>query len=170
MEQEEYLEIVDTRGNIIGHAPRCVIHGNPSLIHRVVHVLVVNRKGDILLQKRSQNKDVAPGKWDSSVGGHVGIGEDLLSASKREMYEELGIAGYELEYLYSYIHSNAYETELVTTYRCSCEDGFSFKRDEIDEVRFWSHEEIANAIGTQVLSHNFEHEFRLYLKYLAGSY
>jgi isopentenyldiphosphate isomerase len=166
MEPEEHLEIVDYQGNIIATAPRSAVHGNPSLKHRVVHVLVINSNGYILLQKRSRTKDVAPGKWDTSVGGHVGIGEDLLTSTKREMHEELGVSGVEPEYLYSYIHTNAYETELVTTYRCSCEGDFCFNQEEIDELRFWSFDEIRHAIGKSILSDNFEQEFRTYLAYL----
>ncbi len=166
MESEELLEIVDFRGNVIGREPRKNIHGNPSLMHRVVHVLVINRKGDILLQKRSQKKDVAPGRWDTSVGGHVAVGEDVLSSSKREMHEELGISGHEPEYLYSYIHSNEYETEMVTTFRCICDEEFAHNGDEIDEVRFWSHEEIKKMIGLRIFSDNFEHEFRKYVAHL----
>ena len=135
-------------------------------MHRVVHVLVLNRDGHILLQKRSQNKDVAPGRWDTSVGGHVGVGEDLLLSSKREMHEELGITGPEPEYLYTYIHTNPYETELVTTYRCICDEGFVFNRDEIDEIRFWNFDEIRETVGEKILSDNFENEFRNYLAYL----
>ena len=165
MEQEELLEIVNYKGEVIGQALRSEVHGNPSMIHRVVHVLVFNRKGDILLQKRSQNKDVAPGRWDTSVGGHVGIGEELTLSSKREMHEELGVPGLEPEYLYSYIHSNTYETELVTTYRCVHEGEFSYNKEEIDEIRFWSLDEIRDAIGKKVLSDNFEHEFVSYLNH-----
>lgn len=168
-EPDEHLEIVDYRGNVIGRAPRSVIHGNPSLIHRVVHVLVFNRNGEILLQKRSRNKDVAPGKWDTSVGGHVGIGEDLVTSSIREMAEELGIQGPRPEFLYSYMHTNDYETELVTTFKCVCDGGFSFNRDEIDEIRFWSRDEIIEALGKQIFSDNFEHEFRTFLARSEGS-
>ena len=166
MSSEEHLEIVDYKGNIIGSAARSEVHGNPSLIHRVVHVLVFNRKGEILLQKRSWNKDVAPGRWDTSVGGHVGIGEDLITSSGREMQEELGIVLSDQEYLYSYIHSNQYETELVTTFRQVHEGDFSFNREEIDEIRFWSPDEIRGAIGRGILSDNFEHEFVTYFNYL----
>lgn len=60
--QEEFLEAVNDRGKVIGIFPRSEIHGNPTLVHRVVHVLVFNSKGELLLQKRSMNKDVAPGK------------------------------------------------------------------------------------------------------------
>jgi isopentenyldiphosphate isomerase len=170
METEEYLEIVDNSGTVIGSARRSEVHGNPSLIHRVVHVLVFNKEGNILLQKRSMNKDVAPGRWDTSVGGHVGIGEDLLRSSMREMQEELGIATDESEYLYSYMHSNAYETELVATFRCTHEGEFTFNREEIDEIRFWNYEEITEAVGKKILSDNFEHEFRTYTGFLGNDW
>ncbi|HXX58068.1 MAG TPA: NUDIX domain-containing protein [Thermodesulfovibrionales bacterium] len=168
MKQEEYLEIVNDEGEVIGTAPRSEIHGNPSLMHRVVHALLFNGQGELLLQKRSQKKDVAPGKWDTSVGGHVSPGEELSVAAKREMEEELGVAGYDLDYLYSYRHSNPYETELVSTYRCIYDgtlDRISFNREEIDEVRFWSLKEVQEMLGKQILSDNFEDEFRTYLSY-----
>lgn len=50
---EEFLEIVDKDGRIISVAPRSAIHGNPSMLHKVVHVLVFNSKGELLLQKKS---------------------------------------------------------------------------------------------------------------------
>lgn len=163
---EEYLEIINEKGEIIGLAPRSEIHGKPSLMHRVVHVLVFNEKGDILLQKRSMNKDVAPGKWDTSVGGHVNPGEDLLSSAKREMEEELGIKGKDLEYLYSYIHTNSFETEHVTTFGVVHDGTISFSREEIDEVRFWSIDEIREGLGKGILSDNFEEEISRYLSRL----
>jgi isopentenyldiphosphate isomerase len=128
-------------------------------------VLVFNRGGDLLLQKRSYTKDVAPGRWDTSVGGHVGFGEHVMISSQREMEEELGIVGYEPEYLYSYMHSNPYETELVMSYRCIYEGKITFNQEEIDEVRFWSFDDIMDTVGKEVLSDNFEHEFQTYLNY-----
>ena len=163
--KEEILEIVDMDGKIIGTAPRSEIHGNPSLVHKVVHVLVFNTEGALLLQKRSMNKDVAPGKWDTSVGGHVSPGEDLLIGAQREMEEELGVVPDNLKFLYSYIHSNPYETELVSTYSCIDNGPFSFNTEEIDEVRCWSIEEIKDATGKGILSDNFESEILKYLSF-----
>ena len=160
----ELLAVVNDRGEIIKHLPRSEVHGNPSLMHRVVHVLVFNLKGDLLLQKRSMNKDVAAGKWDTSVGGHVNSDESLTEAAKREMEEELGIMSFNLEFLYSYIHSNEYETELVYTYSCSYDGDINFQRDEIDEVRPWSMEEIKQNFGNGILSDNFEHEIQIYIE------
>ncbi len=162
-EPEEQLEIVNEKGEVIGLAARSEIHGNPSLMHRVVHVLVFNPEGKLLLQKRSLNKDVAPGKWDTSVGGHVGVGEELTLSARREMEEELGIAPCGMEYLYTYTHTNPYETELVTTYRCRCSGPIRFNREEIEEVSYWDLDEIMEATGKGILSENFEHEFRTYL-------
>lgn len=161
---EEILEIVDRDGKTIETAPRSEIHGNPSLIHKVVHVLVFNDRGELLLQKRSMNKDVAPGRWDTSVGGHISVNEDLIEAAKREMEEELGIISEDMKPLYSYIHSNPYESELVYTHSCVHNGPFSFNREEIDEVKFWNLEDIGNAMGQGILSDNFESEITKFLE------
>lgn len=162
--QEELLEVVNEKGETIRTLPRSEIHGNPSLIHRVVHVLVFNGNGKLLLQKRSMNKDVAAGKWDTSVGGHVNSGETLDEAVKRETEEELGITTCETKFLYTYIHSNQYETELVYTYSCIYDGKIKFQQDEIDEVRPWGMDGIKQNIGKGILSDNFEHEIKLYLE------
>jgi isopentenyldiphosphate isomerase len=163
-DHEELLEVVNHKGEVIRILPRTYIHGNPSLIHRVVHVLVFNTKGDLLLQKRSMSKDVAPGKWDTSVGGHLNPGEDPLSAARREMKEELGISLGEPKFLYTYIHTNSYETELVYTYSCLYEGKICFNPDEIDEVKFWGLAEIHAHVGKKILSDNFEHELLNYMQ------
>lgn len=165
-DHEELLEVVNYKGEIVGILPRSRIHGNPSLAHRVVHVLVFNRKGELLLQKRSMSKDVAPGKWDTSVGGHLNLGEDPLSAARREMKEELGILVGKPRYLYTYIHSNSYETELVYTYSCLYGGEIFFNPDEIDKVRFWSLEEISKNLGKNILSDNFENEILNYVRFV----
>jgi isopentenyldiphosphate isomerase len=164
-EEKELLEVVTVRGEVVRTLSRSEIHGNPSLIHRVVHVLVFDENGELFLQKRSMKKDVAPGKWDTSVGGHVNAGEGLEEALSREMEEELGITACRPEFLYSYIHSNDYETELVYTYACVYRGRIFFDKNEIDEVRRWDIQEIKKNIGRGVLSDNFEHEFEKYIKY-----
>ena len=163
LEDGEKLEIVDARGNVIGLAERSALHQNPGLIHRVVHVLVFNKKGDLLLQKRSQKKDVAPGKWDTSVGGHINPGEDVLAAARREMEEELGIKSVKLHHLYHYLFSNCRESELVTTYSCTYEGEVVFSKEEIDEVAFWDISSIRKNLGRKIFSGHFEKEIRRYL-------
>lgn len=160
--QEEMIEVVDSAGNVIRLARRSEVHGNPSLMHRVVHVLVFSSDGRLYLQKRSMRKDVAPGLWDTSVGGHVDPGEALPEAALREMKEELGVEC-EPEYLYTYVHTNDYETEQVHSFRCTHDGPFSFNEEEMDELRAWSLEEIEAHSASGILSHNFVHEIGTYL-------
>lgn len=163
---DEILEVVNEEGITIRTAPRTVIHGNPSLLHKVVHLLVLNKEGHILLQKRSPKKDVAPNKWDTSVGGHIEAGESLEDALKRETLEELGFECAKPVFLYSYIHSNSYESELVYTYICNYEGPFAFNKDEIDEIRFWNLEEIKNQLDIDLISENFKSEFNRYIEHI----
>ena len=165
MHQEESFEVVDPNGKVIGTARRAELHSNPSLIHRVVHVLVFNLQDLLLLQRRSHNKDTAPGKWDTSVGGHVDIGEDIRSAALRELREELGIEGCSVNFLYDYLFSNRQETELVSTFTCVHSGPFRFNREEIAAVRFWSMDEINVQLDSGKISDHFVEEFRRYGKF-----
>jgi isopentenyl-diphosphate delta-isomerase type 1 len=175
----EMLDIVTPEGKVIGQARRSEVHGNNKLLHRVVHVFVFNVEGKLLLQKRSMKKDVAPGVWDTSVGGHVDLGEAIETAVFREMEEELGIQmptpewGTEgppcscamPQFMYTYIHSNQVESELVHSYTYIHNGEIVFNTEEIDEVRHWDIDEIKTTLGKGILSDNFEHEFVSYLKY-----
>ena len=86
----EYFDVVDAFDRVVGVAPRQYIHAN-KLYHRAVHIFVFNYKNDIFLQKRSLNKDSAPGKWVSSCSGHVDCGEYYFDAAQRELAEEIGL-------------------------------------------------------------------------------
>ncbi|GAB4484931.1 MAG: NUDIX domain-containing protein [Thermodesulfovibrionales bacterium] len=157
--------MVDDQGNVCGLAPRSVLHADPSLLHSVVHVLVFNNKGELLLQRRALTKDVAPGLWDTSVGGHVEPGEELLHAARRETSEELGMRTVpELEFLYRYRYNGERESELVHTFRCVSEGPFEFSADEILELRFWQIADIEERLGTGAFSGHFAAEFARYLE------
>ncbi len=158
----EMFDVVDENDRVIGQAPRSACHGDPSLIHRVAHVLVVARDGDLLLQKRSRSKDIQPGRWDTSVGGHLDPGETYLEAARREMWEELGIDGVPLTFLYHSRMRNEVESENVATYLARYDGAIRFAREEIDAVRLWSPEEIESYLGSGVFTPNFEEEWRLY--------
>lgn len=163
-EDNEMLEVVDREGTVVGLARRSELHGDPSLTHRVVHVLVFNNKGEILLQKRSLMKDVAPGKWDTSVGGHVNPGEDVLGAATREMAEELGISEVKLDFLYTHLFSDNTESELVSSYSCVYSGEINFDRDEITEVGFWDFERIRENLGKDIFSRHFEEEISTFFR------
>ena len=88
---EEKFPLVDEEGNVIGSATRGECHNGSRLLHAVVHLHVFNSKGEVYLQRRPDWKDIQPGKWDTSVGGHIDLGETPELALVREVREELGI-------------------------------------------------------------------------------
>jgi isopentenyl-diphosphate delta-isomerase len=59
--------------------------------HATVHIWLFTSDKKILLQKRALTKKVFPGIWDISVAGHIGAGEEILEAAKREIFEEIGL-------------------------------------------------------------------------------
>jgi isopentenyldiphosphate isomerase/intracellular septation protein A len=160
-EGEEWFDLVDEKGKITGKAPRSAVHGNPDLLHPVVHVHIFNKNGQLYLQKRSKSKDVQPGKWDTAVGGHINSGEDVMSALKREAMEELGIKSDNFQPLYRYVMRNEFESELVHTFRLNYNGPFKINRDEIEFGRFWRMSEIEKNLGKGIFTPNFEQEFQM---------
>ena len=79
---EEMFPIVEADGSIIGAATRGECHSGSKLLHPVIHLHVFNSNGDLYLQKRPEWKDIQPGKWDTSVGGHIDLGECVEDALK----------------------------------------------------------------------------------------
>lgn len=156
----EIFPIVDEEGNMIGEAPRSVCHdGKSMLLHPVVHLHLFNSSGELFLQKRSMTKDLQPGKWDSSVGGHVHPGETVQEALIREIYEELGLKNIISRFLMRYVWESPIEKELVSSFSAIIDESPVINPDEIDEGRYWSINEIRNNIGEGIFTPNLEHEF-----------
>ena len=90
----EYFDIVDEAGQPTGEIiSRDEAHQKGTL-HRTAHVWLVKKKSegyDILLQKRSEEKDSFPGMYDTSSAGHIPAGEEPLHSALRELREELGL-------------------------------------------------------------------------------
>lgn len=164
MAADELFPLVDEEGRVVGSAQRTEVHGNPTLIHPVVHCLVEDDQGRLLLQHRSLKKDVQPGRWDTSVGGHVAFGESIDAAVVREIDEELGVTVRRdaLLSLYRYVMRSEIETELVHTFAWRSNGPFRVEAGEASELRFFTPAEIEGQLGTGFFTPNFEDEYRRY--------
>ena len=94
-QEMELFDICDEEGEPTGQSrERSVVHryGTP---HRTAHVWITRKNPDgsveILLQKRSADKDSFPGCYDISSAGHIPAGCDVKESALRELSEELGI-------------------------------------------------------------------------------
>lgn len=155
----EIFPLVDDSGTVVGSATRETCHSGTFLLHPVVHLHVINNNGEILLQKRADNKDIQPGKWDTSVGGHVDYGEDVADALFREVREELGIQQFEPVFIHRYKFISNIEAELVNSYYTIYNGPFTADPQEISEIRFWKIQDILDQMGYDVFTPNFEDEF-----------
>jgi isopentenyldiphosphate isomerase/intracellular septation protein A len=164
LEGEEWFDLVTPEGQVIGKAPRSAVHGNPKLLHPVVHLHVFNKNGQLYLQKRAANKMVQPEKWDTSVGGHILSGEDVRTALKREAGEELGIKSNNFQPLYRYVMHNDFESELVYTFKIIYNGPVRINKAEISFGRFWRLQEIERNLSTGIFTPNFEQEFTMLKK------
>lgn len=154
----ELFPIVDEEGNVIGRASRGECHGGSMLLHPVVHLHVFDREGRLYLQKRPLWKDIQPGRWDTAVGGHIDLGEDVLTALRREAREELGLEQFDPEPLARYVFQSTRERELVNSFR-TVTDISPSPSDEVDEGRFWTLDEIRACLGSDIFTPNFADEF-----------
>jgi len=108
----EIIPVVDKKNNVIGLENRKIVH-EKGMLHRGVHIIIFNSKGEILLQRRSAKKDICPLLWDLSVAEHIKPDESYDAAAKRGIREELGIKNMKLEMVRGmHLDKNDYERNL----------------------------------------------------------
>ena len=154
----EMLPIVDDSGKVIGKMSREEAHGGSKKLHPVVHLHIINKEA-IFLQKRREDKDIQPGKWDTAVGGHVDYGEEVEQALKREAFEELSVVGFEPTFIVKYVWESDEERELVFSFFTRYDGDIVPNADEISEGRYWKFQEVEDNLGKGVFTPNFENEY-----------
>ena len=146
----EYLEVVDENNNLTGKIEeRDVIH-EKGLWHREISVWIMNKNGDVLLQKRSAKKKQGANKW-SICAGHVDVGEDPKMTAIREIEEELGIKveENELKYLFTsksaIVLPNSYNNVFSYKYFLKTNaliEDYKINLDELSELKYISLDEL----------------------------
>lgn len=157
--EEEWFPLIAEDGEVVGQATRRYCHSGSMALHPVVHLHVFDSQGRLYLQKRSMRKDIAPGLWDTSVGGHVDYGESLEEAVCREAREELGLeitpGEKSLRFLFQYVWQSERERELVTAFAITYDGPLQPDHDEVDDGRYLTPDELQQLLAQGLLTPQF---------------
>ena len=164
---EEMFDIVDEDGNITGEIiSRSTAH-QYGIRHRTAHCWLVRKRNnhiEILVQKRSENKDSYPGCYDISSAGHIPAGVDYRDSAVREIKEELGIDIKQEELIYCgkrrYEYTEIFnghpfhDHEVTNVYMVYVEDPvFTIQEEELSEVRWFEFNELYEHVVHNTLKH-----------------
>lgn len=128
------MDVVDEHDRVVATLPRRRVRAE-RLRHRAVFVVVNPPPGELLVHRRSDDKDLWPGRWDVCVGGVVGAGEGWDDAARRELAEEVGIDGHP-----ELVATGAYADDdvdlLARCYRVVHDGPISFPDGEVAAARW----------------------------------
>lgn len=156
----EFFPVVLPDGEVVGKALRQDCHNGSHILHPVVHLHVFSSDGKLYLQRRAMHKDLLPGYWDTAVGGHVMYGETIMQALAREVQEEIGITDFTPEHVETYRYDSSRESEMVHVYKTIYDGPFRWNDGEVMDGRFWSLDELRQALGQGILTPNLEMELQ----------
>lgn len=141
---EELVDVIGDDGDVERVVTRAEMRAG-RLRHRCTFVIVRSTLDEVLIHRRSDHKDMWPGRWDMTCGGVVAAGEGWDDAARRELAEELGVSA-PLVALgeASYVDADVDEIARIWT---TVHDGpFVFTDDEVVEACFVTLEELRSRV------------------------
>ena len=144
---DELVDVVDERDVVVAVATRREMRAG-HLRHRSVFVLVRNSAGDVLVHRRSEDKDVWPGRWDLAAGGVLASGESYADGAVRELAEELGITGVAFERLGAGRYEDDQVSEVSEVFGVTWDGPVRFADGEVVEARWVSPGALVELVAT----------------------
>lgn len=181
----EMLDICDELGRPTGKVEEREIVHSKGLLHRTAHVWLLRKKNkgvEILLQKRSNEKDSFPGCYDISSAGHIPAGDGYLESAQRELKEELGVdvSQNELidcgnrrfhfeEVFRGKLFKDNQISKIFVLWKDLDEKDFIFVDHEVSEVIWMDFEECYQAVKNNTINHCiYLEELDMIKKYIEG--
>ena len=160
----EIFDICDENGRPTGRTVERGEAHRTGVLHRTAHVWIIREEAgrtQVLLQKRSLNKDSFPGLYDTSSAGHVPAGSEVKPSALRELAEELGLHAQpgDLQYAGRFhvhyekvFHGRLFkDNEIAWVFVCRLPVAIGdlcLQKEEVEEVRWFDAEEVAEEIRT----------------------
>jgi isopentenyl-diphosphate delta-isomerase len=136
----EHVILVDESDNEVGTMEKLEVH-QKGVLHRAFSILIVNSKGEWLLQKRAWRKYHSPGLWTNTCCSHPRPGEPVEEATARKLEQEMGIkASLKLAYKFIYMAplNGLIEHELDYVFTGVTDDVPVVNREEVEEWKYMS--------------------------------
>ncbi|BDA43787.1 Uncharacterized Nudix hydrolase YfcD [Coccomyxa sp. Obi] len=117
-----------------------------NLIHRCSFTMIFNSQGELYVQKRVAFKETYASHYDPAPGGVVGEGETYEENAVREIEEEMGVTGVNLERQFDFFYSDNVCRLWGRLFRCQYEGPFKLDPEEVESGQFMSLEEVADLL------------------------
>ena len=144
----EMVDVVDDNDRVVATVTRAQMRAE-RLQHRAVSIAVMSSHGQLLVHRRADTKDVWPGMWDLAAGGVVSAGEHYDAAAQRELAEELGVHGVELQPLGEGRYRDDAVALIGRGYLAVSDGPFVFTDGEVAEVRWVDRAELDALMATE---------------------
>ncbi|PKR85474.1 DNA mismatch repair protein MutT [Heyndrickxia camelliae] len=113
---------------------------------------VIIKNGRVLIIKRCNEAHVAGGTWEG-VGGKIEFGEDLESALKREVMEEVGLEIQIKQILYATTFQTSPTRQVVIiTYLCTCDNKDITLSNEHSDYLWATYDELKTYLPKGILA------------------
>lgn len=132
--EDVLVDRVDLSDRPVGRMPKEEVFAERANF-RVVHILLFDRKGQVLLQKIASTKKRHPGYWGSSAAGYVHSGESYEDAAKRVLQRELGVSA-PLQFMGKTVMSDEGCRKFIGVFTTRYEGPVKPEIDSVDEVRY----------------------------------
>ena len=165
----EAVILVDENDSAIGSASKVSAHYQAGLLHRAFSVLMFDREGRLLLQKRADDKVTFPGVWANSCCSHPLSSDtesELIDASGvkraaiRKLHQELGISPDELslddfhfvtKMMYSArMNADWIEREIDHILVIQADVDIKMNQNEVSEIKWVSKQELEQILAGDV--------------------
>ena len=158
----ENVVLVNAQDEVLGQMEKLQAHKN-GLLHRAFSVFLFNKKGEMLLQRRSAQKYHSPNQWTNACCSHPRLTESYLEAAKRRLQEELGIET-DLQEKFHFIYKadvgeGLWEHELDYVFTGFFDGDFSLNQTEVSEIRYVTVSDLEKEILTN--PENFTEWFKI---------
>jgi len=170
--QEDMLILVDSSDNEIGFLSKSECHMGAGQLHRAFSVFIFNSSGEVLIQKRSPQKELWGLHWSNSCCSHPRKNENIESAVNRRLAEELTIQC-PIHFLYKFTYQENFgnvgsEHELCYVYVGLFDGEIKADPNEVVEYKFLSPQKLDREIKTS--SENFTPWMQMEWNTILGSY